>query len=52
MVLGVFIHALSTLLSLQHLDTEGVLLVAAHVGITHEVQGVLVTAQRRRCSEV
>ena len=35
----------------QHVNAERVLLVAAHVGITHEVQNVLVTA-RRRGSEV
>lgn len=41
-----FVHALVAVASLQDLDGEGVLLVAAHVGITHEVEDVFVSAGR------
>ena len=48
----VLIHALPTaVLFVQHLDGEGVLLVTAHVSITHEVQSELVGTWRR-CSEL
>ena len=37
-----FVHAVS--LSLQHLYGEGVFLITAHVGITHEVENIFVGA--------
>ena len=46
------VHALSStgrlMLTFVHLDGEGVLLVAAHVGIAHEVEDVFVCAGRWR----
>ena len=39
-----FIHAFIAGFSLLHFDGEGVLLVAAHVGITHEVENVFMGA--------
>ncbi len=49
----IFVHALSAVfLAWVHCDGEGVLLITAHVRITHVVEDVLVGTRRGRGSEV
>ena len=49
----VLIHAVSTVFSASmHIDGEWVLLVAAHICITHVVEHILVCARRGGGSEV